>query len=87
MENSTINTMEEQIMSVNNLKRQRGDSYTDNHSYRINVVLDDDPYWDEGLRFYPTKNKSVIKWKKKRLLSYQVRMYKTWKHNRKHQWK
>lgn len=48
---------------------------------------DNDPYWDEGFNYYPK-----IKWynyrrPKKRLLMYQVRMYKTWKHNRKNQWK
>lgn len=75
-------------MSINNLKRQRGDSYTNNHTYRINVVLDDDPYWDEYIMLYPNHNKSLgHKHKQKRIFIYQRRMYRTWKHNRKHQWK
>ena len=28
-----------------------------------------------------------FKWKRKSLFYYQVRMYRTWKHNRKTQWK
>lgn len=32
-------------------------------------------YWDEGITFYG------------KAMSFQVRMYKTWKHNRKTQWK
>ncbi len=47
-----------------------------------------DPYWDEGITFYP-KHRPGFKnthWRAQ-LMSYQVRMYKTWKHNRKTQWK
>ena len=46
----------------------------------------DDPCWNEYLMYYP-------RWRlgynnpNKRLMSYQVRMYRTWKHNRKTQWK
>lgn len=73
-------------MSVNNLNRQRGCAITDNRTYRIIVVLDDDPYWDEGLKFYPTYKRG-FKNTNKRILNYQRRMYRTWKHNRKTQWK
>jgi hypothetical protein len=45
-----------------------------------------DPYWDEGISFYPSYRKG-FKNPTKRIMSYQVRMYKTWKHNRKTQWK
>lgn len=44
------------------------------------------PYWDEGTRYYP-KYRPGYKNSKKQILSFQVRMYKTWKHNRKMQWK
>ena len=44
------------------------------------------PYWDDGIMTYP-KFKKGFKNPNKRLLSYQVRMYKTWKHNRKNRWK
>lgn len=41
-------------------------------------------YYDEGWGYYYPKG---YKRKKKFLLPYQVRMYKTWKHNRNTQWK
>lgn len=50
------------------------------------------PYWDDGLVYYGDnkKHKRGFLWDKrprKRLLFYQVRMYKTWKHNRKTQYR
>ena len=45
-----------------------------------------DWYWDEGITYYPLY-KSGFKNPNRRIMSYQVRMYKTWKHNRKKQWK
>ena len=43
-------------------------------------------YWDEGITFYPKRNRGTHHpWPK--LYSYQIRMYRTWKHNRKTQWK
>jgi hypothetical protein len=43
-------------------------------------------YWDEGLNFYP-KYRKGFKNNNKRILKYKVRMYRTWKHNRRTQWK
>ena len=44
--------------------------------YRNRLINDFYPiYWDEGITFYGNK------------MSYQVRMYKTWKHYRKTQYK
>jgi hypothetical protein len=43
-------------------------------------------YWDDGVNEYP-KYKKGFKNPNKRIFSYQVRMYKTWKHNRKTRWK
>jgi len=55
--------------------------------YNIITNLDYlDPYWDEGISLYPMLRKG-FKNSKKRLMSYQVRMFRTWKHNRKTQWK
>lgn len=45
-----------------------------------------DPYWDEGWGYHRT-NSPKHKRPSKVLLFYQVRMYRTWKHNRKTQWK
>jgi hypothetical protein len=58
---------------------------TCNKEYKI--VTNDKflPYWDEG-KFYH-KPKGRKKYKSRELLQYQVRMYKSWKHNRKKQYK
>ena len=45
-----------------------------------------DRYWDDGINYYPVTRKG-FKNPLKRLMSYEIRMYKTWKHNRKHHWK
>lgn len=48
-------------------------------------------YWDEGVSFYPKYNRGTSKdnkkFSRKTKMSYQYRMYKTWKHNRDKQWK
>lgn len=45
-----------------------------------------DPWYDEYTNYYP-RWRPGYKNPGKRLMSYQVRMYRTWKHNRKTQWK
>jgi hypothetical protein len=62
---------------------------TNSREYKI-LTRDNDPYWDEGYRYHrPKGQRSNItrNWRKKELLQYQVRKYRTWKHNRKTQWK
>ncbi len=44
------------------------------------------PYWDDGICEYP-KYRRGYKNPNKRLFSYQIRMCKTWKYNRKTRWK
>jgi hypothetical protein len=58
-----------------------------NKEYK-NIIIDElyPPYWDEGASFYPKYNKGTNHPIPK-LYSSQIRMYKTWKHNRKTQWK
>ena len=75
-------------MSVN-FNRAGQKWITDRRTYNIKVIYDDDPYWDEGLHLWPNWNtRYEDNWKRrKQLFSYQMRMYKTWKHNRKTQWK
>lgn len=46
----------------------------------------DNPYVDECWNYQP-RYRAGFKNSGKQILSYQVRMYKTWKHNRKTQWK
>tara|TARA_R110000851_G_scaffold47424_6_gene115187 strand:- start:2813 stop:3034 length:222 start_codon:yes stop_codon:yes gene_type:complete len=43
-------------------------------------------YWDEGINMYPRYRRG-FKNSGKQLEIYQVRQYRTWKHNRKTQWK
>jgi hypothetical protein len=43
------------------------------------------PYWDEGMNFH--KSKGGFQWKRKQIMSYQYRMYRNWKYNRKTQYK
>ena len=74
------------VMS-NNLNRAKLNNSHDNHEYHIIwLKLEFEPYWDEGLNFYP-KYRRGYKNTKKQILSYQVRMYRSWKHNRKYQYK
>lgn len=55
--------------------------------YSINYPI----YWDECIMFYPRYNRGTSKDKKKfwrkQKMGFQLRMYKTWKHNRKTKWK
>jgi len=76
-------------MSINNLCRKKSETIIHNRTYKIVTTIDQDPYWDEGFSYYypkGVKNHSKAKISKL-LLIYQVRMYRTWKYNRKTQWK
>jgi len=53
--------------------------------YKVVTNFRCEPYWDEGINFYPQYRRGY-KNPNKRIMSYQVRMYKTWKHTRKKQW-
>ena len=58
-----------------------------NKEYKAIIIAELFPdYWDEGLSFYP-KYRRGMKNTNKYILQYQVRMYRTWKHNRYTQWK
>lgn len=77
-------------MSVNNLERQKTRLITDNHIYRIITVVGLDPYPDDGVFYYENPSNNWEKGKnikKRKIMHYQYRMYRTWKHNRKHQYK
>lgn len=70
-----------------NRNRGKLNKSNNNHEYKILWLKEEFPmYWDEGVNFYP-KNKKGFKNSNKQIMSYQVRMYKTWKHNRQTQWK
>jgi hypothetical protein len=59
---------------------------TSRKEYKVVTQNLKDWYCDEGITFYPIYRKG-FKNPNRQLMSYQIRMYKTWKHNRKNQWK
>lgn len=77
-------------MSKSSFTRGITDTVIDNRTYHIIAHIDPDPWWNECVKYHRTPNNDWRKgknWKKRRLLNYQVRMYRTWKHNRRYQWK
>jgi hypothetical protein len=67
--------------------KRKIDETTNRREYHILFLKEEyPPYWDEGVHFYPRWRRGY-KNTHKEIMSYQVRMYKTWKHNRKTQWK
>lgn len=68
-----------------NKDSQLSKTTTNRKEYKIETNPDyKDPYWDEC---WGVHHPRPFKWKRKRLFYYQVREYRTWKHNRKTQWK
>lgn len=66
----------------------------DRRAYRIVTTIDQDPYREEcwarkGRRGYESKegSKNYFSWKRKEIYKFQYRAYRTWKYNRKTQWK
>ena len=62
-------------MSKNRNRAKLNKANNNNEYRRLFLKEEYPPYWDEGISFYGNK------------MSYQVRMYKTWKHYRKTQYK
>lgn len=62
---------------------------TDRREYKILATIDQDPYAEEYWKFHTTKTPGCdSNWKRRRTLTpFEVRIYRTWKHNRKTQWK
>lgn len=74
-------------MSTNRLTRQKSSTTTNNHEYN-KICCEKDPYWDEGISYHNQLNwKKGQKYKQRQITHFQVRMYRSWKHNRKTQWK
>lgn len=73
-------------MSVNRNRAKLLIAYNNKVYRRILINMYYPAYWDDGLVPYPHCRRG-FKQQKKRIYYYQVRMYKTWKHNRKNQWK
>ena len=49
------------------IKCKKSEVVTDNKTYNILTKDDTDPYWDEGLHFYPEYSRITKKYKKKQL--------------------
>jgi len=70
----------------NNKNSKLSKTTTNRKEYKIESNPDyKDWYFDECWNYY--KQHECKKNNKRRLVMYQVRMYRTWKHNRKTQWK
>ena len=70
-------------------KRYRGKLNKAVTSREYKIILIDmlyPDYWDDGLNFLP-RNRRGFKNSGKQLLRYQMREYKSWKHNRRTQYK
>lgn len=67
-------------------KSQRAKTTLYNKEYKIVTRGWEDPCWNDYVQRYP-RYRIGFKNPNRRLMSYQIRMYKTWKHNRKTQWK
>jgi hypothetical protein len=69
---------------------------TDRRTYKVLTTIDQDPYpyseecWStHGRSTFASKpgSKNEFSWKRKKMYKFQYRMYRTWKYNRKKQWK
>ena len=60
---------------------------TNRRVYHILDVCDDDPYREEYGEYHKHKRGYRGYWKSKSIWPHQMRMYRTWKHTRKTQWK
>jgi len=64
--------------------KKKKQEITDRRTYKImshEHYLD--RYWDEGLSFHKSKGRG----KPKQIQRYEYRKYRTWKYNRKNQWR
>jgi hypothetical protein len=70
-----------------NRNRSRLNKSTIGREYNILLINDLYPiYWDEGILMYP-QTRFGFKNPNKRLMKFEIRMYRSWKHNRKTQWR
>lgn len=73
-------------MSVN-FNRGKASKCETRKELKLKVIYDDDPYMDECWGEHRTISERWSKQPNRVLYNYQVRLYRTWKHNRKTQWK
>jgi len=80
-------------MSINR-NRNELKHLIDRRAYNILTSIDQDPYTEEAWSTHHRRtlksmkgSKNEFSWKRKELYAFQYRMYRTWKYNRKNQWK
>lgn len=66
---------------------KRIDITTNRREYHILHDIDDDPYPEDYGYYQKHKRGFRGYWKSKMIWPHQMRMYRTWKHTRKTQWK
>lgn len=69
-----------------NFNRAKGNKTQCNKELLNKVIRNQDPYFDECWSYYPMYKRG-FKNPNKVLYMYQVRLYRTWKYNRKKQYK
>lgn len=72
-------------MSINFNRAYYNKAQIGNHVLRYKLMQLYPPYWDDGVMTYPRYRRGY-KNPNKALFSFQVREYRTWKHNRKKQY-
>lgn len=70
-----------------NFNRAKASKCETGREIKLKVIYDDDPYIDECWGVHRTKGERWSKQPNKALYNYQVRQFKSWKHNRKKQYK
>jgi len=70
--------------NTNRAKLNKAETSKEYHILQLNETYPD--YWDDGIVFYPTYKRGY-KNPNKQLRRYEMRRYRTWKYNRKTQWK
>lgn len=73
-------------MSIHQVRSKLKFARNNNEYRKLLLKVEYPPYWDEGLNFYPRYRRG-FKNSNKEIEHYQVRMYRTWKYNRKTQYK
>lgn len=70
-----------------NRNRSRLNKSTNGREYKLILIeMYYSLYWDEGILMYPKINKG-FKYPNKYLMKHEIRMYRSWKYNRKTKYK
>ena len=73
-------------MSKNRNRARLNNAHNSNEYNAVQTIISYPPYSDDGVMYYPRFRKG-FKNPNKTLTKFKMRSYRTWKHNRLHQWK